>query len=107
MKEDVNGIVMFSEYGRPNLEKTNTVIGAHSGTGENAYFNNLKDSKIGDTITLIYEEMSYEYLVINLMNVNKEDIYVLDDKDYTSLTIMTCDLSNLEKRIIVVAKLCT
>lgn len=104
INDDVKGIVMFSEYGRPNIENTNTVIGAHSGYGNNAYFNNLKELKIGDNIELIYDNFNYTYIVINKLVVDKKEISILDNKGYTSLTLMTCDNINLDNRVIIIAK---
>ncbi|HOO67768.1 MAG TPA: sortase [Bacilli bacterium] len=103
--DEVNGIVMFSEYGRPDEEGTNTIIAAHSGYGENALFNNLNKLEINDEIIIIYNNKEYVYLVNNVYEVDEYDTSVLGNMENTSLTLMTCKKGDSSKRIIAVSVL--
>ena len=105
MEEDVNGVAMFSEYGRPDQNNSNTVIGAHSGYGPNAIFNELKSIKDKSVITLIYNNNKYDYIVERLYEVGDNDIDILNNKKYGMLTLITCKMEDLSKRIVVVARL--
>lgn len=101
ISNEVNGIVLFSEYGRPD-DNTSTIIGAHSGYGVNAYFNDLSELEVNDKIKLKYYGKFYTYEVINVYEVNEADISVLENNEH-ALTLMTCKIDDASKRIIVIA----
>jgi LPXTG-site transpeptidase (sortase) family protein len=103
INEDINGIVMFSEYGRPNIENSNTIIGAHSGSGNNSYFNLLDTLDIGDEILILYNGIKYKYIVKKVYEVDYKDISPLNSNLSNALTLMTCKLNDSSKRIIVIA----
>ena len=68
----VNGIVMFKEYGRPNIDDSNTIIGAHSGYGKNVYFNDLNRLEVALNIVSTCEENEISKYItsINIENIN-------------------------------------
>lgn len=103
IENSINGIVLFDEYGRPDLEGSNTIIGAHSGNGANAYFNYLHTLNIGDIIELTYYDTLYKYEVKNVYDVDQFDLEPLKNKEYNILTLMTCMIGNSDRRIIVEA----
>ena len=101
----VNGIVMFEETGRPDLEASNVVIGAHSGYGSNAYFNEIYSLEKDDLIELIYNSTKYIYSVEKVDIVDKKDTYILNDTKESILTLITCKISDKDKRIVVISEL--
>jgi len=103
IKDDVNGIVIFSEYGRPNIVKSNTIIGAHSGPGNNSYFNLIDTLDVSDKIIIIYEDIKYIYYVNEVYEVEETDISPLNNNLENTLTLITCKLEDSSKRIIVTA----
>lgn len=105
IKDFVIGIVMFEETGRPNKESSNTVIGAHSGYGDNALFNDLKKLDKDDEIYLIYDNIEYKYRVDEIREVSEYDLSILDNKDSSILTLLTCNLDDKSKRIVVISHL--
>lgn len=105
LTDDVNGIVMYEECGRPDKIGSNTVMGAHSGIGSNALFNDISKLETGDLINIIYNNVEYVYSVIEIRVVNDTDTYILDDKDESMLTLLTCKFGDIGKRIIVISKL--
>ena len=96
---------MFDETGRPDVVNTNTVIGAHSGYGENAIFNDLKELDKNDEIYLIYENKEYKYIVDEVKEVDQYDLSILNNIDKSILTLLTCKISNISKRIVVISYL--
>lgn len=102
IKNDVEGIIMFEEYGRPNINKSNTVIGAHSGSGNNAYFNNLIYLVKGDIIKIKYKGKIYQYIVSDVYEVDDKDTSILNEKEISMITLLTCKIGELNKRIVVV-----
>ncbi len=101
--DDVIGIVMFSEYGRPDIDGSNTVIGAHSGYGNNALFNDIKYLKKDDIITLYYDNNEYKYIVREVKEVLDTEIDVLRSNNESVLTLITCKIEDRSKRIVVIA----
>ncbi len=98
----VNGIVMFYEYGRPD-NKFNTIIGAHSGYGDNAYFNNLSLIKENDIIEITYYGDTYTYQTNSVYKVNENDVSILKNEEENLLILITCNIENIKERIIVKA----
>lgn len=105
VKDNVEGIVLFIEFGKPDLENSNTVIGAHSGFGSNAYFNFLLNVKEKSEIFLYYNGLKYKYFVEKVEIVDKSEIDILNNKNYSTLTLISCNIYNLDERIIVISRL--
>ena len=101
----VNGIVMFKEYGRPNIDDSNTIIGAHSGYGKNVYFNDLNRLEVNDSIKLYFDNKFYEYNVTEIKEVDDTDLTILNSSNESILTLLTCKIKDNTKRIVVIAKL--
>ena len=102
---DVSGIAMFEECGRPNVEGTNTIIGAHSGAREDAYFNDLHKLSIGDQIIVYYDNKEYLYIVKVINEVDDTEVNVLNNNGKSMLTLLTCKINDINKRVIVIADL--
>lgn len=102
---DVYGIVMFEECGRPDIVGSNTVIGAHSGDREDAYFNDLQKLKIEDNIIIFYNNEKYLYEIKEVKEVYDTDVNVLKSDGQTKLTLLTCKMGDISKRIIITADL--
>lgn len=104
--KNINGVVLFKEYGRPDRENSNTIIGAHSGIGPNALFNDIDRLEVGDDITICYKRVYFTYMVVNKYQVDEHNLSPLNKgRNTRTLTLMTCDRNNLKKRTIVVAEL--
>lgn len=102
-KDNIKGIIMFEECGRPNEENTNVVIGAHSGTSKYAKFNDINKLKSNDEIIIYYNNKKYIYVVEEIREVKDTDIDVLDNKDKSILTLLTCKINDNSKRIVVIS----
>jgi sortase A len=91
----IKGIVLFKEYGRPNIEYSNTIIGAHSGNGKYSLFTDLDKLDNGDSVFLTYKGTKYTYKVIDVSLVYKTNNKILNNiKDKTTLTLFTCNEKN-------------
>lgn len=101
----IREIVMFEECGRPNITNSNTVIGAHSGNSTYAYFNELSLLEYGDIIAITYEYKIYNYMVIEVKEVYDSEIEILENKNKSILTLLTCKINDNTKRVVVVASL--
>jgi len=102
---DIKDIVMFKECGRPNIENSNVVIGSHSGTSKYAFFNEIYKLKINDKIIIYYNNEKYIYIVNEVKEVKDTQMEVLNNKDESILTLLTCKINDNSKRIVVISKL--
>ena len=102
----ISEVVMFKEFGRPNKEYTNTILGAHSGIGTKAKFKDLDKLSIGDNLKFYYEKKEYNYEAIDKFFVHEKDLTILNSvKNKSTLTLITCNDSNDDYRLIVVFEL--
>ena len=53
-------------------------------------FRPLRNARIGDTVLLTTAEEVREYRIVRTMVVNPEDVYVLDETEHPTLTLVTC-----------------
>ncbi len=105
INDEIRDITMFSEYGRPDVEGSNTIIGAHSGTGIYAHFNDLSFLKVEDVIKVNYNNRLYEYKVKEIKEVFDTQVDVLQNKGISMITLLTCKIGDSSKRIIVIGEL--
>lgn len=72
-------------------EKTGILfIAAHSGTGEVAFFEELDELKIDDTITIEYKKKSYTYQVENIYEQPKNGYITGRIEEKPQLVLTTC-----------------
>lgn len=84
----------------PNKENSTVIILGHSGYNFNAFFNDLFDLKKGDFIYLKYLGKTYTYKVFEIEYINKNEFYKVQyNKNY--LYLVTCDLYNFSKQIVI------
>lgn len=72
-------------------ESTNTVIAGHTGYVGRIFFDNLRNLRIGDEVTLrnYWEDLSYKVVETKTVKPNESgDIYIRTDRDL--LTMITC-----------------
>lgn len=86
----------------PNNNSNNSIIflAAHSGPGDNAYFNNLKLLKINDEIILSYNNIIYKYIIIEKKEVIKNG-YILDNRKSNDEIVLTTCSDNKDKQLII------
>lgn len=82
------------------------IIFGHSKVGYGIYFNRLDELKIGDISYLYYKRIEYKYEVINIYDVKKEDIFILEN-EYNSykLLLITCNKKIKNNRLVIELKL--
>ena len=102
---DIKQIAMFEECGRPNIKKSNVVIGAHSGTGKYALFNDINKLKKEDKIIIYYNNKKYVYIVSEIREVKDTEIDILENNNQSILTLLTCKINDNSKRIVVISNL--
>lgn len=101
-EKKITEIVMFEEYGRPDLMYSNTIIEAHSGGGKHSFFTDLDKLNIDDVVYFYYKEKKYKYKVIKRFYVDQKETKILNNiKDKTTLTLFTCNEENNNYRLVL------
>lgn len=104
--KNISEVVLFKEFGRPNKKYSNTIIGAHSGTGRKAKFKDLNKLSLNDKIEFYYANETYKYMVIEKFFIHEKDFTILNDiRNKTTLTLITCNNSDDKYRLVVVLEL--
>lgn len=104
--KNIMQVVMFKDFGKPNVKNTNTILAAHSGSGNKAKFKNLDKLSLNDKAKFYYNGVEYNYKVIEKFLVHEKDFTILNNiLEKTTLTLMTCDTKNDDYRLIVVLEL--
>ncbi len=85
----------------PNKDDSIMFIAAHSGTGRVAYFRNLNKLEIGDIITLIYDNETYNYEVKNYWEEKKDGDISVFKEDKKQLILTTCSPDNEDMQLVI------
>jgi len=94
---------MFEECGRPDIKNSNVVIGAHSGTSKYALFNDINKLSKNDEIIVYYNNKKYIYIVDEIKEVKDTELNILEDKEKSILTLLTCKINDNSKRIVIIS----
>lgn len=83
-------------------DKDNSIIflAAHSGDGNNAYFNDLKLLNNGDIVIISYNNIVYKYTIIEKKEVIKNGYITGNRKSNNEIVLTTCSDSKGKQLII-------
>ncbi|MBQ8921260.1 MAG: class D sortase [Oscillospiraceae bacterium] len=88
--------------GTGDFGKGNYCIAGHSSTIYKEYFNNLKNVRIGMTVTLYdKDKKSCDYTVAEVKIVEPDETWVLGDFGDTRITIITCTDDGSQRLVVV------
>lgn len=88
----------------PNEDNSVLAIASHSGNGKKAYFKNLHKLKVGDLINLYYQDESYNYIVRDIYEEEKNG-QISFNKEYGKVIVLTTCSYHKNKQLIVIAEL--
>ena len=99
-------IMVIQESSYPDVDKGNLIIAGHSGTGWNAYFNDLYKLQVGDMATVQYKNKKHNYKIVNIYKQKKVGtIAIYRDYNKTTLTLVTCTNNDSSTQTIYIAEL--
>lgn len=75
-------------------------LAAHSGSGNNAYFNNLKNLSINEKVTLFYNNEEYTYKIVKIREVPKNG-YITGNRNSNKELILTTCSDKKNKQLII------
>ena len=90
----------------PDVESGNLILAGHSGTGWNAFFNDLYKLKKGDYAYITSKNKKYAYKIVNIYKQDKVGtIAIYRNYDKTTLTLVTCTNYESTTQTIYIAEL--
>ena len=97
-------VVAGSDY--PDKDKGNLIIAGHSGTGWKAFFNELYQLQINDTVYINYKNKKYTYRIANIYQQPKTGtLAIYRDYSKTTLTLITCTNNDSTTQTIYISEL--
>ncbi len=90
----------------PNQEKSNIILMAHSGTGENAYFQDLYQLNENSLIKIYYQNIKYTYKISHYYEIDKNGFANIQrDQHQKTITLITCSQKNKSKQLVYIGYL--
>lgn len=90
----------------PDEKNGNTILIAHSGTSNIAYFKHLYQVEVGDIAKITYKGKIYTYKIDNIYYEEKDgEVTVYRDTKRNTLTMVTCTKNDNTKQTIYIAYL--
>lgn len=87
----------------PNEEKNNLILAAHSGNCTYCYFDKLYKLKLNDNAYIYYNNIKYEYKIVNIYDVEKDGtVAIYRDYNKSTLTLITCTRNSDTKQTVYI-----
>ena len=95
-RNNINDNIMIDKHSvYPNNSLSNVILVAHSGVGDTAYFNRIKELDTDSLIEFYYEHTKYIYKIDNYYYVEKTGSVKLKyDENKKTITLITCSSNN-------------
>ena len=87
-----------------DIENSNVVLAAHSGSASIAFFDDLDRLELGDNITLIVNKQNYFYEVKKVEEVIKDGNIEIASQNRNLLYLTTCSKNDDGKQLIITAQ---
>ncbi len=101
-QEDVDkNVVILKESTFPVEKESILFIAAHSGSGHNAYFNNIDKLSTGNIVKFYYKNKLYTYIVDKKWEENKDGALEVSKTNKHELILTTCSKQNSNKQLII------
>ena len=100
------GVTIHEKSSYPDINNSNVILMAHSGSGNNAYFNNLYKLNNDSLVELYYDHVKYVYKINNWYLVEKNGFATIRKEiDKKSITLITCSQEDKTKQLIYIGYL--
>jgi len=80
-------------------------IAGHSGDGDNCYFNRIKELAVGEYVYVVVEDRILVYVIISRYFINKDGYMKVDGVKNNTLFLITCDVFNNNRQLVLKGKL--
>ncbi len=90
----------------PDVDKGNFILVAHSGTAAISFFRNLYQLEVGDVAYVEYNNIRYQYRLVNIYYEEKTGTIALRrNYDKTTMTLITCTYQDDTKQTVYILEL--
>lgn len=90
----------------PDCKNGNVILAAHNGNSSVSYFDNLKNSKLGDVVNLYYRGIKYTYNLVDIYDVSKKGtVEIKRDHTKSCVTLITCKSKDKTKQVVYIGEL--
>ncbi|MDD6878767.1 MAG: sortase [bacterium] len=97
-------IIMLEGSSFPNENNSILILASHSGTSQFSYFNYLYKLNTGDQIQIIYENVIYNYKIIDIYKQKKDgSINLYKVRNAKTLVLITCTNNNKKYQSVYVS----
>ncbi|MBO5138485.1 MAG: sortase [Bacilli bacterium] len=94
-------IQILTQSPHPNEENSQIILAGHSGTGDNAYFNNIDKLNKNDKISLSYNNNKYIYTIKEIWQEQKNGYIHIKKANHNTLILTTCSKTKGKQLIIM------
>lgn len=94
----------LSDY--PNVENSNVILMAHSGTGRKAFFKDLDKLNQDSLIEFYYQKIKYVYKIYNYYSIEKNGTAPIKrNPTKKNITLITCNQKDKTKQLVYIGYL--
>ena len=94
-------VTILKESTFPDQNNSILILAAHSGNGKIAYFEELDNLKINDTIKLVYKDKTYLYYVKDIWEEKKDGYININKENSNQLILTTCSPNKKGYQLII------
>lgn len=94
-------IQILTQSPHPNEEHSQIILAGHSGTGDNAYFNDIDKLNKNDKISLSYNNSKYIYTIKEIWQEKKNGYIHIKKSNHNTLILTTCSKTKGKQLIIM------
>lgn len=99
-------VTIHNESDYPNINNSNLILMAHSGSGSNAFFNDLDKLNNDSLIEFYYKKTKYVYKISNYYMIDKNGLASIKrDTSQKTVTLITCSKKDKAKQLIYIGYL--
>lgn len=95
-----SGIQIHEISNYPNEENHNIILLAHSGSGTNAYFNNINKLNYDDSVIIYYQEKKYTYKIDKSYEIKRTGYFNFEKNEDSTLYLITCIIGT-DKQLVI------
>ena len=101
-----NNVTIHADSDYPDIDNSNVILLAHSGSGKKAFFKDLYKLNFDSLIEFYYNHVKYVYKIDNYYNVLKNgEIKIFRDRNKKSITLITCNQVNKNEQLVYIGYL--
>ena len=100
-------ITILSNSKMPNINNSTLILAAHSGNANISYFNNLNKLKLNDLVYIYYDNIKYEYKIINYYEEEKDGGITIkkNSNDKNIIVLTTCKQITNDRQLTYIGEL--